>query len=462
MRAVSPVTTRTVASRPALALLAAALPLAPLSGLEAKPQVYVAPFYANTDALNPQGKPLGTVLASKPALSTVPGSKAWRIAYVSSDAANRPTVVTALIAVPEGTAPAGGRPVLAWAHGTTGTARRCGPSQLPQPAQPLNEYFLPSGTSYSDFGLPAMTALIRKGYSIVATDYQGLGGPGDHQYGLHRTAAYDVINSIRAARSFKPAQAGDQAVIMGWSQGGGAVLMAAGLNDYVKKQNGAAAVNLVGVVGLAPSDARVANPGGATNEAEAQQKLAAFTKLLAGSDASLTHLSMFYWGVAAGNPDLRLSDVFTANNLPTLSTLMRNKCVHELGASYSYTYGNNLFGIFNAKPTHALAWTRAINKDLVASDQPLAPVLITWGNHDTVVPPVMHQVYAKSACAKGANITRVELPGNNTHFTTPTASEPFYLPWITARFAGRVAVNGCASLQSTSTRSTTTSTSPAR
>ncbi|MBM5800455.1 MAG: hypothetical protein FJ077_06360 [Cyanobacteria bacterium K_DeepCast_35m_m2_023] len=140
------------------------------------------PFYANTDKLNPNGKPLGTVLASEPADSTIAGSKAWRIAYVSSDTVGRRTVVTGLIAVPDGPAPAGGRPLVAWAHGTTGTARRCGPSQLPLPAQPLNQYLLSSGTSYSDFGLPAMETFLKRGYVIVATDYQGLGGPGDHQY----------------------------------------------------------------------------------------------------------------------------------------------------------------------------------------------------------------------------------------------------------------------------------------
>ena len=39
---------------------------------------------------------------------------------------------------------------------------------------------LPSGTSYSDFGLPAMEEFLKRGYVIVATDYQGLAGPGDH------------------------------------------------------------------------------------------------------------------------------------------------------------------------------------------------------------------------------------------------------------------------------------------
>ena len=33
-----------------------------------------------------------------------------------------------------------GRPVLAWSHGATGTAENCGPSQVVDPAQDLNEY----------------------------------------------------------------------------------------------------------------------------------------------------------------------------------------------------------------------------------------------------------------------------------------------------------------------------------
>ncbi len=79
------------------ALVAAGLGLVPTMDVKAKPRMYLAPFYANTRRLNPQGQPLGKVLASEPTVSTVPGSKAWRIAYVSSDGEDRRTVVTALI-----------------------------------------------------------------------------------------------------------------------------------------------------------------------------------------------------------------------------------------------------------------------------------------------------------------------------------------------------------------------------
>ena len=33
--------------------------------------------------------------------------------------------------------------------------------------------------------------------------------------------------------------------------------------------------------------------------------------------------------------------------------------------------------------------------------------------------------------------------GNNTHISTPAASEPFYLKWIEDRFNGKPLPNGC-------------------
>ena len=92
---------------------------------------------------------------------------------------------------------------------------------MPEPAQPLNQVLLPSGTSFSDFGLPAMEALIHMGDVIVATDDEGLGSPGDHQCAQSVTNGRDVINALHAARDFKPAQAGRQTMVYGWSQGGG-------------------------------------------------------------------------------------------------------------------------------------------------------------------------------------------------------------------------------------------------
>lgn len=422
----------------AVALLSGAV----VPALRAESQVYLAPFYVNTTRLNPGGQPLGKVLASEPAVSTVPGSKAWRIAYVSSDGADRRTVVTALIAVPDAPAPAGGRKLLAWAHGTTGTARRCGPSQMEQPAQPLNQYMLPSGTSYSDFGLPAMKELISQGYVIVATDYQGLGGPGDHQYAQNVSNGRDVINALRAARDFAPAQAGKNAIVYGWSQGGGATIGAAGQGAYAKASDGVAPVDILGFVAMAPQDAGIQIPGGITTEAEAGRLIEALNNQFSSNVFNFTHLVMMYWGLAAADPGLKISDLLTPQATSQINAIMQRKCIHELSASFSYTYANGYKQMLRDTPTNALAWVKAIQKQSPGL-KPMAPLVIYWGNQDDVVPPVMHKLYFEAACKQGAVISRNELPGNNTHFSTPAAAQPYYLSWMEDRFNGKPSLNGC-------------------
>jgi len=421
---------------------AAAIDLASFTAAKADPQVYLAPFYAATNTLNPNGKPLGTVLASEPVKSSVAGSKAWRIAYVSSDPAGRRTVVTGVIAVPDGPVPPGGRPLVAWSHGTTGTARRCGPSQDPQPAQPLNQYLLPTGTTYSDVGLPAMEPLLRRGVVIVATDYQGLGGPGKHNYAQPISNGTDVINALRAARDFKPAAAGERAVVYGWSQGGGSTLGAASLKDDLQRGDGAAPVSILGFVAMAPEDIGITIPANVNSEATAQAYLTTLNKQFAGNVFNFAHLAMMYWGLAAAQSELKLSDLFTPQAVGQIDGIMQRKCMHELSASFSYSYGSTYAAMLKDKPSNALAWVQGIRK-LSPSLKPMAPVVIYWGNNDTVVPPVMHKLYFEAACKQGAVISRNELPGNNTHFSTPAASEPFYVPWILDRFAGKAVVNGC-------------------
>ena len=83
------------------------------------------PFYEAVTKLPDEGK-LGQVIAQEPVATSVPGAEAWRIAFISSDVGEKPTVSTALLVAPTGPAPKDGRPIVAWAHGTTGTAQNCG------------------------------------------------------------------------------------------------------------------------------------------------------------------------------------------------------------------------------------------------------------------------------------------------------------------------------------------------
>jgi hypothetical protein len=45
-----------------------------------------------------------------------------------------------------------------------------------------------------------LSTLLRKGFAVVATDYAGLGGPGDHELMDKDTQAHNILDALHAAR----------------------------------------------------------------------------------------------------------------------------------------------------------------------------------------------------------------------------------------------------------------------
>ena len=82
-------------------------------------------------------------------------------------------------------------------------------------------------------------------------------------------------------------------------------------------------------------------------------------------------------------------------------------------------------------------------KGSVNPEKPVAPVVIYWGNKDTTNPPIMGKLYQEQMCKLGGNVNRVELAGDQSHFTTPGASASLYQSWIKDRLAGKPATNNC-------------------
>src|SRR5699024_3665556 len=106
-----------------------------------------------------------------------------RFAYSTHDQHGDVVASTAAVFLPTGDAPAGGWPVLAWAHGTVGLGDECTPS-----AQNRS----PRDTGYLNHWLD-------QGYAVVASDYAGLGTPGLMSYLNGSVTASNVIDSVAAA-----------------------------------------------------------------------------------------------------------------------------------------------------------------------------------------------------------------------------------------------------------------------
>ncbi|HET8733679.1 MAG TPA: alpha/beta fold hydrolase [Anaeromyxobacteraceae bacterium] len=393
--------------------------------------------------LQPTGK-LGQVVKKEEVKTSVKGARAWRIAYVSSDVGGRKTLATALVVAPLGKAPAGGRPIMAWAHGTTGTAQNCGPSQVIDPAVPLNQYFLVGGNSWTDYGLANMEPFLGEGYVIVATDYQGLGGGGRHQYAVAQTNARDVIDSARAARSMKETGAGRKTLVYGWSQGGGATIAAASLPEYLGLKGTAADdLDFIGFVALAPDDVAVMVPAAPTDEAAADKVVGGFVEMFSDNVFNFAHFAMSVWGTQAAYPDLRMTDILTEQGAKVVDEVLSNKCMHVAADTIAFAYGSQYRTLLQARAGNTLAWAKAFIQGSVTPVKPVAPVVVYWGTKDTAVPPVMHELYQRQMCAMGGNVERIQLPGEQSHYTTPGVAAPLYLPWVKDRVAGKPAADGC-------------------
>jgi pimeloyl-ACP methyl ester carboxylesterase len=405
----------------------------------------VPAFYQAVIQMKADGR-LGQVIKKVPVKTQVPGAQAWRIAYISSDVQGRKTISTGLVMAPIGKAPVGGRPLLVWAHGTTGTAQNCGPSQIDNPAQSLNQYFLINGNSWTDYGLPSIEHFIKQGYVVVATDYQGLGGGGKHQYAVSATNARDAINSARAAATISELGAGSKAVMYGWSQGGGSTLAAAGLNKYITQAGTAKdGIEFLGFVALAPLDLVAAIPPGKLNDESAQKLLMGLEESFGGNVFNFAHFAMAMWGSTNAFSNIQLSNIFTDEGAKVVDEIMSNKCMHTLADTLNYNFGASFKSLLKPQAENAQAWAEAFKAGGVSSEKPIAPVIIYWGAADTVLPPSMGQAYRQKMCQQGGNVARVQLPGKQTHFSTPAASATSYIAWIADRFAGKEMVSGCIS-----------------
>lgn len=403
----------------------------------------IPPFYQEVSKMTPNGK-LGEVIKKEQIQTSIANAKAWRIAYISSDVVGRKTISTALLVAPVGQAPVEGRAIVAWSHGTTGTAQSCGPSQVQNPAVSLNQYFLVSGNSWTDYGLPNIESLIKEGYVVVGTDYQGLGGGGKHQYVVSATQGRDVINSVRAVASLKEVGPGKKAVVYGWSQGGGATIAAASMPEYLAEKGTAAdGIEFVGFVAMAPPDISTLLGNLPIDQSSADKMLSDLVKTFSDNVFNFTHYAMMMWGTQAAYPQLKLTDIFTDAGAKTLDEIFINKCMHVSADTLNYGYAADFKTLLNDQPSNTLGWANAFIQGSITPVKPVAPVVIYWGTKDTVVPPIMGQLYQKKMCALGGNVDRVQLPGEQTHFSTPGAASPFYMPWIKDRIEGKSLNNAC-------------------
>jgi pimeloyl-ACP methyl ester carboxylesterase len=357
----------------------------------------------------------GTLVDHKEIDTAITGAKARRIRYHSSDVNGKLHEVTGLVIAPSGQA--ADRPVMTWGHGTTGLGDAACPSAQPDPAREIITYFQAESTQQIDYGVPGLQGFIDAGWVVCATDYQGLGTPGTHQYTVNRTQARDTVNIVHAARSL-PVGAGTSVGCMGWSQGGGTAAAVAELDpgDYGD-------LNLMGTVAMSPGVPKVIL-------AAADQALAAgLSDPTAPPDG---HLVMTLAGFQAANPDqLALSDVFTPLGVTIIETGWNHLPVHHFSDVLVRMF--RLHGpILNKTPGNWSAWEQAIAAGSATLVRPVCPVLVCMDTFDggTVIPVSAQQAYVKAVSALGGKVETREYPKDD-HFALPASCVHSARDWLT-------------------------------
>lgn len=335
-------------------------------------------------------------------LDLPPAARGARVRYGSTEGdTGAPTVVSGTVYTPGGTAPPGGFPVIAFAHGTVGVQEACGPSL------PRN---LP-------FQVPIAKALLSIGYAVSFADYQGLGAPGAHPYLDSRTAGLNVIDSVRALRATFPDVAPRWAAL-GHSQGAAAAWAA-------DEQSGSYApdLDLVGVVALAPP----ADVSGLVD------------KLATGrlTREQIAGMQAIEYSMARTQPSFDVDEYRRGSALTnwellascTDATAMRDKAIDQLQQSE----------VAPATPEAAQRLKAVLTRWALPQRQSAAPLSVVYGTADLYIDSEWTADAISRACALG-NLMKVRLQPNRGHADLDWINE---LYWLRDRFENKPLTNDC-------------------
>jgi pimeloyl-ACP methyl ester carboxylesterase len=371
----------------------------------------VPAFYTWTDKVPP--KP-GQMLRTEPLTATQSLAEAGqniRILYTSTDSIDNhtPIVVSGALFVPKGTSPQGGWPLMAWAHGTVGSADVCAPSF----------------TSRSGRDLRYLNHWLALGYAVVATDYQGLGTPGLHPYGLTRPLAYGVLDSIRAVMrgSF---DVSTRVVVFGQSQGGRAAFATA-----VDAKTHAPELNIVGVV-------TTGTPYAAVHEHADDAELANARKSVVPTFAyNLLRIST----AALLDPSFVPTDYVDDRAIPAFE-LSQRACLHAIEQTI-VADGLTFDSSFKRSPKAALD---AINREAAYPTlQSDIPIFVGTGGKDRDVFVPGQVALVNNACEAGDRIEWHFYPELD-HSGTVNGSLPDSTQFVARAFAGEHIDGNCKSL----------------
>ena len=389
-------------------LVVVALAIAVLVGIPAStaraqartPTTIVVPtgddFYVPPVPL-PSGKPGALIWAET--IAAPLGARAWRVLSHTKSIARQDAALSGVVVTPDGPAPKRGRPIVSWAHGTTGLADLCAPSKASDAA----------------FRIPFVNELLAAGYVVAATDYQGLGTPGVHPYLVGESEGRAVLDTARVARKLA-AGAGKRVLIAGHSQGGHAALFASEIASRYAPE-----LEVVGTAAGAPvTDVRQ------------------FLDLAALSPSSAGFLVMGAQGYSAAYPELARAPLFT-ESAASRASIAVNRCAAEVILTFA---GDAPGSLFTSDPNQVAMWREKLYENAPGNRRSAAPILVWQGNTDVLTPSTLVFPYVQKACAKKSIVEYREYQGAD-HGSVMIAAKDDVLSFFAARLAGDPPQSSC-------------------
>jgi pimeloyl-ACP methyl ester carboxylesterase len=382
--------------------LLAILCAAALSLPSGKVQAQTAFYRASAQELT---GPPGSLIRSEPMQFAPAGAQAYRVLYRSIGMHGEPIAVSGVIVVPPGPAPAGGRPIVAWAHPTTGVVPHCAPSLAIFVFQQM----------------AGLRELIEQGVVVAATDYPGLGTEGPHPYLVGDSEARAVIDSVRAARSLPGVGDGNSFAVWGHSQGGQASLY----TGLIAKTY-APELHLVGVAAAAPATSLVTLMG---------------DDFKSSGGKNLTAMTLWSWSRVYGAP---IDKVVLPEAIPTVDKLS-NECIESIFDILERRQTEKpLEQTFLSVPNIATVepWRSLAIRNTPGTLSPQIPLFLAQGTTDNIVQPEVTRAYMQRQCEAGGKVSLMWVPGVG-HGLIASDSATAAVGWMMDRFAGRPAPSDC-------------------
>jgi acetyl esterase/lipase len=361
-------------------------------------------FYSATD-INLSSYANGALIRSEPLDGAPDGAAAYRVLYKSQGLQGEPIAVSGVVIIPGGPPPANGRPIVAWAHPTTGIVPKCAPS--------LARVFFES--------IQGLNEMLQRGYVVAATDYPGLGTTGPHPYLVGISEGRAVLDSVRVARSMPGAGGGLVFAVWGHSQGGQAALYTG-----ILAQSYAPELELVGVAAAAPAT-------------ELGTLLADDMDTAGGKN--ITAMTLWSWSRVYGAP---ISNVVTPQAMPAVDRLA-NECIERFFDAIerrgpSRELNQSYLTVSNLSDVNP--WSGLLASNSPGTLPPSIPVFLAQGMKDTLVQPAVTENYMQGLCKAGSAVQWYPVPGSG-HLFVARDSAGAAIDWIAARFGGSPAPSNC-------------------